>query len=115
MAKVGVASIGEMPAHTHERGTMNITATVINRAKDWNLNRCLTVKSGAFYVSNANNKIKTNYTNADAASGGNYTGDEEISFDASRSWTGETSSVGDNDAHSLMQPFLSVFMWRRTN
>ena len=39
----------------------------------------------------------------------------KVSFDALRSWAGETSSVGGNAAHSLMQPFLSVFMWRRTN
>ena len=38
-----------------------------------------------------------------------------IDFNAANSWTGETSSVGGNDAHSLMQPFLSVFMWRRAN
>lgn len=36
-----------------------------------------------------------------------------IGFDASRSWTGATSSVGGNGAHNNMPPYLVVYGWTR--
>ena len=36
-----------------------------------------------------------------------------INFDASRAWTGATSSVGGNGAHNNMPPYLAVYMWKR--
>ena len=35
-------------------------------------------------------------------------------FRASGGWTGETSSVGENEAHNNMPPYLSVYVWKRT-
>ena len=40
--------------------------------------------------------------------------DRSISFDASRSWSGSTSEEGNNTAHNNLQPYLSVFIWKRT-
>lgn len=37
-----------------------------------------------------------------------------IGFDASRSWTGETSTVGSSQSHNIMQPYISCYLWRRT-
>ena len=35
-------------------------------------------------------------------------------FDASKSWTGETSKVGSSSVFNNMQPYLSVYVWERT-
>jgi hypothetical protein len=34
-------------------------------------------------------------------------------FDASRSWTGETSSVGNNQPHNNMPPYEVAYCWKR--
>lgn len=99
-------SCGSAGAHTHTRGTMNITGTfggAIDTA-DW---------SGAFY------KI-SNIPRMNDADGHHM----KTGFDASRSWTGATSS---NGAHThtigstgsalplnIMPPYQTVYMWRRT-
>lgn len=96
-----------MPGHTHERGTMNITGKF---SATWN-------------VSNGFHNLQTSgcFERGDAQTG-RITGEDKnngtpygVGFNAANNWTGETSSVGGGNAHSLMQPFLSVFMWRRTN
>lgn len=97
--------------HSHTRGTMNITGSVALLG--------IEVKgtSGAFY----NN------------GGGEWRGDNihincnnNVGFDASRNWSGSTSSTGshshtvtinntgEGSAMSLMQPYLAVYMWERT-
>ena len=63
-------------AHTHTRGTMNITGS-FGRVED-------TQASGAFSKG-------TSYSNAASGSGD---GQNKINFDASASWTGETSETG---------------------
>ena len=102
-------AIGEMPSHTHTRGSMNITGRIEKSSIKSIMDGAPIAGSGAFSTLNGSSWF------GKPSGGGEYTGNWGADFDASRSWTGETSSVGGNAAHSLMQPFLSVFMWRRTN
>ena len=90
----------EVPAHTHTRGTMNITG-VVGPLDDYSH----TTLSGVFY-----NAGTVAY---DATSSNTNGGGWKLGFDASRSWTGETSSVGEGTAHNNMPPYLTVYMYRR--
>ena len=74
-------TIGSAGAHTHTRGTMNIAGTFEGNADDGDQ-----YKSGAFYVKSI---IPSGIANGQ---GSTYSG--VIGFDASRDWTGETSSAG---------------------
>lgn len=97
----------ETPSHNHTRGTMNITgySDKFDSNSGWDSN--LEV-NGAFYVSDLGSRGKV--TND---SSGSYDW-VRFGFDASRSWTGSTSTVGSDQPHNNMQPYLSVYMWKRT-
>lgn len=94
----------EIPSHTHERGTMNITGTIPSENRSVDVGSAY---SGAFYRSTSNTQ---NYFGMN----GHDKDNPRAYFDASRSWTGETSSIGGDKSHNNMQPYLSVYMWTRT-
>ena len=108
------ASTNTAGAHTHSRGTMNITGgggyaeAYNNDSAYW----------GAMYLdTSSKGYMGSNDTDYD-----NY----RIGFDASRNWTGVTSTngghthtvtvdkAGQGVAHNNMQPYLAVYMWQRT-
>lgn len=113
-----VLTQAETPAHTHTRGTMNITGgcNYFGHTSNvsWGLNTADSGWFGAMYGFNGGgscyNKATTNCNSYTSSDGGKYSG---IKFDASRVWTGETSSVGSNGAHNNMPPYLTVYMWKR--
>ena len=97
-------------SHTHERGTMNITGVITYITADTNnISNSGYPTTGAFRWSN-----EAYSQRASLASG---TGSRDLNFDASRSWTGETSSAsltrttdiyGNSDT---VQPKSIVGMW----
>ena len=97
-------------SHTHERGTMNITGVITYiTAEKGDISNSGYPTTGAFRWSNEAYSQRTSL-----ASG---TGSRDLSFDASRSWTGETSSAsltrttdiyGNSDT---VQPKSIVGMW----
>ena len=101
-------SCGSAGSHTHTRGTMNITGTVGTMC-DNGVN-----PSGAFYVSGTSGKLE------------NTSGEPDWNtyFDASRNWTGATSSNGSHShtigstgkgtAFNVMPPYIVAYVWRRT-
>lgn len=103
-------SCGSAGSHTHTRGTMNITGTF-----DGNVNDGQSKKTGAFYYTGQP------FTGSD---GGNDKPGGVIGFDASRSWSGATSSNGSHDhtigstgkgtAFDVMPPYIVAYVWRRT-
>lgn len=95
-----------MAGHTHTRGTMNITGKAVPNqtyvcASLWT-DADLT---GAFYSDGVNVGGYIAKTGGNAWRG--------LSFDASRSWTGATSSVGNNTAHNNLMPYKVIYMYRR--
>ena len=101
--------------HTHTRGTMNITGTFGTGGKTPNLFRGDT--SGAFYNSGTNgNKCGDDRTDNDRTS--------KVTLDASRNWSGATSSNGNHNhtigntgsgtAFTTISPFITAYVWRRT-
>ena len=109
---------GSAGAHTHTRGTMNITAGGFmgeSTEIGGNYEKFMKQASGALYWGSPGSY----------GSNGGIDKDDYIGyFDASRSWTGATSS---NGAHThtigstgsalplnIMPPYQTVYMWRRT-
>ena len=97
-------SVAETPAHTHTRGTMEISGEIHSTHSlkyGW-------AGSGAFASTTA-------YNGASVAGNSGNTWSGQVNFYASRNWTGATSSVGGNTAHNNMPPYLTVYMWKRTS
>ena len=111
-------------SHTHSRGTMNI----VGKWSAWGPEYTeQAIASGAFSVWK-NGQYGGGHANDHSSAGFN--------FDASDDWSGNTSSNGQHShslninsagshthiinpkgggqAHSNMQPYLSVYMWKRT-
>lgn len=106
-------TITETPAHTHTRGTMEITGTFkVDPDNAW----CrISGESGAFTADTTNKR-------ATGGASGSTDVNTRAVFTASRSWTGETSSVGGGEAHnhgstgsaSNLPPYIVAYIWRRT-
>lgn len=103
-----------MPAHTHTRGTMDITGHIAcystyskGNNSYWTEDGC----SGAFYKGPHNGQEESSNIEQ-----GNYSGDtcRWVDFSAARTWAGATSSVGSGTAFSNMPPYLAVYVWKRT-
>ena len=98
-----------MPKHSHTRGTMNITGTYrtgsgnnAGLGDDYSM----TQATGALGKNSIGNGKTTMSTS------GSY--DRcEMTLDASKSWTGETSEVGLGQAHNIVQPYLAVYLFKR--
>ena len=102
---------GNAGNHNHDRGNMNITGAFWGRDVQSGYNG-----NGAFYIS-----ARGNWNDE----GGKYHDDypSTMSFDASRSWTGRTSTNGNHahsfttnntgggQAHNNMQPSIVVYMF----
>ena len=112
--------------HSHTRGSMNITGTF--NAADFTDDRNAPQTTGAFGSFRGELRESEDGTNSAKGYG--------LSFDASKAWTGSTSTAG-NHTHTLttnttgshthttnntggglplniMPPYQTVYMWRRT-
>lgn len=109
------AQATEAGGHTHTRGSMNI----VGGFGAGLYTRYFTQESGAFYANEVpgakgmddGNSMKSHY---------------QINFDAARTWVGETSyagqhghsvnvgATGGGSAFSVRNPYLAVYIWKRT-
>ncbi len=111
--KTHTLTIAEMASHTHTRGTMDIIGE-FRAYSSYNLNNtsfASKLKGPFWYNTNESDNYGTSKDLADGSSDAV----RQIHFQASRAWTGETSSVGDGSAHNNLQPYITVYMWKRTN
>ena len=98
----------ETPAHTHTRGSMEIGGFFSATIPDYHSNTA----EGAFVGGGRN----AGYNGASYRTGNSSPATPMYGYDfyASRSWSGETSSVGGSNPHNNMPPYLTVYMWKRT-
>lgn len=112
------ASAASNGAHTHGRGTMNITGSIVNTDNEPFGSADTFSTSGALSV--------TTQAYSEGSAGGAGGGVKSVNFNAANGWTGETSSngahshtitVGNNGsgtAMNLVQPSKAVARWLRT-
>lgn len=100
-------STANMPAHTHTRGTMDITGSwrIIGDGNNAGVDA---TGSGSGAISNVQGTGSG--SNPDGTTWNCALG---FDFKASNNWTGETSSVGNGEAISNMPPYLAVYIWKR--
>lgn len=91
-------SIYEIPAHSHARGSMDITGNLANGEVN------IEDVSGAIY----------NRGSAYNGPGGGWLTVAQMGFKASRNWSGYTSSSGGGQSHNNMPPYQVVNIWKRT-
>ena len=103
-------SQAQIPSHTHTRGTMEITGQISPVVNDFHDTKkyCKGAFQGILVSENDENKLPL-VEDRTLPPGTIY----GYTFNASRSWTGETSSIGNNESHSNMMPYLVCSIWKR--
>lgn len=123
-------TVDNMPAHTHSRGTMEITGNMPTRTfyisspetiassfvTDWPaVGSSDDTDRGAFSITSElfpgnHDGIQGLYNTPSSSTYTKY----QLNFKASDSWTGETSSAGSGSSFSCMPPYIAVYIWQRT-
>lgn len=98
---------GEVPAHTHTRGSMEISGNV--HFSGWGGNEGVgqVQSTGGVFTKGGDTWLTTHTSTA------GWGGSPDLYFTASRNWSGETSSVGGGGSHNNMPPYLTVNIWER--
>lgn len=90
---------------------MNITGSLTERPCSSSM-EVLAGKSGAFGTSYEGDTVQWGVT---IQTSGSSTHKNNLhTFDASKSWTGATSSVGDNTKHNTVPAYVACYAYKRT-
>lgn len=110
-------SCGAAGSHTHTRGSMNITGDFSGVGQKFD--GVPETVNGAFYIKNTSDEPREGVTVSNSGAR-----DDWFGFDASKSWTGSTStngnhshtigSTGKGTAFNVMPPYIVAYVWRRT-
>lgn len=100
-------TVANIPAHTHDRGTMEITGFFGATIPDYHSN----IAEGAFTGSSR----PAGYNGASYNMGNSTPSAPIYGYDlrASHAWTGVTSSVGNGEAIDTTPPYIIVNIWKR--
>ena len=107
----------EMPAHNHTASTNSTgshthTGTAASTGAHTHTVSCT---ANDTYDTNGNPFVRKGSTkNVSTSSKGAHTHDVTISSAGSHSHTVTVNSTGSGNAHNIMQPYIGVYMWRRT-
>lgn len=108
--KVHTLTINETPKHTHTRGTMEIEGSI----------RTALMGITDMEVYNADKALQPLETKSikwgsnDAVTGATDEKTANLKLQASKGWTGATSEVGSDESHNNLQPYITVYRYRRT-
>ena len=106
-------TIGELPAHSHTRGTMEITGALTERpSSSVEIIRDEDLISPNAFSSKCPDTLKQWGVNV-PTSGSSTRKNNTIYFTASKSWTGSTSEVGNGQDMCIIQPFFACYFWKR--
>lgn len=103
-------TVAQTPAHTHNRGTMEIEGSIriallgITDMEAYNGYKALQPLDTKDIKYGSNNAV----TGSTASRSAN------LKIQASNGWTGSTSSVGGGEAHSNLQPYVVRYKYKRT-
>lgn len=100
----------ELPAHSHTRGTMNVTGTLPVPTHTGRWDKYVT---GAFAAESQTGTITKTVEGADFEESSKWRDITYGTFDASKSWTGSTSVVGKSKAIGMNPAYFVVDMWVR--
>ena len=102
-ASTGGSADAVVIAHDHDRGTMEITGTLVGISGQRGVFQSA---SGAFSLNNDGSGVV-----AQGSSGSQESG---LTFTASAAWTGNTSEEGVDGTDLNLPPYEAVYMWKRT-
>lgn len=108
-------TVGELAGHTHTRGTMNIKGKArmyceYNKGNTSIKNRY----TGAFYWTDDLESSDEAWGSSTNLASGTNDAVRNIPFDASRSWTGATSTTGNNTKHNTVPAYVACYAYKRT-
>ena len=105
--------IGELAGHTHTRGTMEITGALTERpsASVEIIREEDSIMPNAFTSKLPDNIRQWGVTVQ--TSGSSTRKNNTIYFNASNSWTGETSKVGSSLGHNNLMPYQAIYLYQR--
>lgn len=107
-------TIGELPTHSHTRGTMEITGALTERpSTSVEIIRNEDLISPNAFSSACPDTLRQWGVNV-TTSGSSTRKNNTIYFTASKSWTGSTSEVGDGQKLCMIQPFVTCYLWKRS-
>lgn len=106
---IKILPVGELPTHSH---ATSINTTILAGSSSWEKNGygAGAVNQGIIFATQS--EIGFN-----AESGGT-AGERQgakISINATHTHSATVSNTGSNQSHNNMQPYINVYIWKRTN